>query len=266
MDNKFPQGNPDQESRPEMLKQLRDGFYNDEPCLHVSSRFLSTWQNYSHPLLGLLYYKKRTWQAASKGITPGPVLALLLGLIGNAVRITFNAHMDGTLVKQVVKILQGLKCDLNCLEWLRTLLEFDNFGKWVAQVTIAYFATLVVVIGLAYLLGYIAGRFSLGRENIGLSLNGLYHDYPYGQRYSSWSQFCAVRWLGMDVKNRGGIVQWFMGCFPIRLLLSDGGSIRIWGPRADREWLTEVMELLIAHHHKELKGKLPVWRTKQEAT
>lgn len=262
MNNKYPPGRPDQNSQEEILKQLRDGLCDDKTALHVSSRLLSQWRGYSHPLLGLLYYKKRAWQVAFRGVVPGPTLALLLSLIGNAVGWIYKKYANCTLVESSLRLLQFWGCGPKCANKLHRLLDFDNLAmiEKLKILLCVYLVTLLVVVALTYVLGYIAGRFSFGPEKVALSLNGLYHDYPYGRRYSSWSQFCAVKWLGMSVGKRNKRFRWFFGCFPIKLLLSDGGSIRLWCHWADHEWLTEVIELLIAYHHISMKGRLPIDR------
>ena len=262
-DNNFPPEIPDPDSQTEILRQLQNGLYQDSPKLQISRQYLSRCQDFTHPILGLLYYKKRVGQIAFKGITPGPALGLLISLIINVLRVAISEDEDSNSSKTEAAILTLLRCDVNCSE--SPLLKLDNLTlpMQIGLFLVAYFATFFLLVVLAYLLGYIAGRFSFGPESLGVSLNGLYHDYPYGRRYSSWRQFCAVRWYGVHIEKRSKIVKLLIKFHPykyfvpIRLLFADGGSIRIWGRTKDRKWLTEVMELLIAHNHIDLKGRLP---------
>ena len=258
MSNKFPLENSYSKDREKIIEQLREALCSGKPNLAVCNRLLAQWKDYSHPFVGLLYYKRWGGQATSKGVTPGHTLGLLLGLTGSGIRSIFNEYADGTLAENTVKRMELLGCKSNCREWISWLLEYGNFtliGR-IGQFAIAYVVVFALVVALTFLLGYIAGRFTYGYANVGLSLNGLYHIYPGGRRYSPWSQFCAVRWWGESSREHIKMIKWLAKSFPIRLLLSDGSSIRIWCPRKDREWLTEVMELLIAHHHADLKGKL----------
>ena len=262
-DNNFSSGTPDLDSRTEILKQLQNGLYKDSPKLQVSCHFLSQYQDFTHPAIGLLYCKKGVGQIAFKGITPGPALGLLISLFINALWAIISEDGDSSIAEAVAAILKSLRCDANGLESLQQKLDPLTLPMQIGLFVVAYAATFSFLVVLSFLLGYIAGRFSFGPESLGVSLNGLYYDYPNGKRYSSWDKFCAVRWYGTHIEKRSRIVRLLIKCrpykyfVPIRLLFTDGGSIRIWGRTEDRKWLTEIMELLIAHHHIDLKGRLP---------
>ena len=43
----------------------------------------------------------------------------------------------------------------------------------------------------------------------------------------------------------------------IIVVLSDGGVLRLRVPRADRDWLMDVIEQLLRHHHRDLFGICP---------
>ena len=231
---KLTKGSKEEKRRCKILKQLQDDWNNEKHELQVDSKLLIDSKiSAIPPHIGLLYQRKCRFQTVSKGFLPGPALAAGLLAVSGLLAFLFSIIDISTIALVLTPAIEAFSQQLSSSPW-----------SAIKAILRLYFIFLVVIYTLAYTAGYFRGNFSLGIEGIALDLNALYHDAPEGRIGTDWSECLSVRWF------------WWWG-FPLTVLLREGGAVRLWVPRSDRDWLIDVVRLLIAHHHSELKGKLP---------
>ncbi len=74
-----------------------------------------------------------------------------------------------------------------------------------------------------------------------LDLNGFYYAAPDGPRTATWRDVIVVS----------------SGRWWVRVWLENGVVLRLRVPRPDRDWLVDVIEQLLRHHHRDLFGICP---------
>lgn len=117
--------------------------------------------------------------------------------------------------------------------------EVSTIVQWWLR-EIATVGLLAMILVALFLLGlYALGRLSWRKDFLTLDLNELHHATSNGLRNVPWSDIYAVG------PGRPG---W------IRVWLEDGGALRIRVPQGDRDWLVQVIEQLLRHHHRSLHG------------
>ena len=248
----------DTRQRRQQIKELlQDRLKNEEDKLQLDRKLFLWWEDYSRLRIGLLYRHQWTWQWISKGIALGRLVWVLLLLLisigsilirelglltsfdfqdlgrgnaGNGVSVLVDPNFTETEVQTILGWFMG---------WL----------AWAGMFVVAFIVLSCMTAAALAFAGYLLGKLKLEVQPVALDLNGLYYEGPPGRCYISWSKIYTVRW---SCRRRWRLL------VPIRLVLDEGGSIRIWPPVADREWLTEVMALLILlHQPPDLCGKMP---------
>ncbi len=230
---KLTKGLTEEKRRCKILKQLQDGWNKEKQKLQIDGKLLIDSEiSATPPHIGLLYQRKRRCQTVSKGFLPGPALAAGLLVVFSLFAFLLRIIDINTIALALIPAIESFLAQ-----------SFSSTRDAIATFLRLYFVILIILLVLAYTAGYFRGNFSLGVGGVALDLNSLYHDAPEGRIGTDWSECLSVRWL------------WWG--FPMTILLRDGGAVRLWVPWSDRAWLLDVIRLLIAHHHSELKGKLP---------
>ena len=235
--------------RDKILAQLQEGWDNKkcqpqvDGCLLIDSDRCAT-----RPHIGLLYQRTWSFQTVSRGFVLGPALATVLIVSFGLLTFLFNF----ITLEMIALLLTHVDLASEKLENGQRLIGtgFTQQLEDILKMTWFLFLIVFVLVVPPFVAGYFKGKFSLGWESVALDLNGLYHDDPKGRSFTAWSKIFSVRWWGWG--------------FPMTLRLLEGGTVRLYLPRADREWLTKVVKLLIAHHHSDMMGKLPSRRSEAE--
>lgn len=268
-------GLDEDQKREELLKTLQDAINNDVCELQIDYRLLKPWEDYTHPHARLIYSRKWAWQFVSKGFALGSALKVIFTFLfitatGYFINSSFVDLLGVLLGAQKIENVQFNWFDL----WL--IQQLGRFVSWLYssdtnQIGTALKSLLVggslaaTLLTSVCILGYFWGKIFIDQGHIGLGVNGLYHIDPAGQWFTPWSSFFAVRWTARTVCKQGKKVRYYHEEYPIRLLLPDGGSIRLWGCKADRCWLTKIMELLIAFHNQQPHCKISIRGIDSEA-
>ena len=256
-----------QQKQQKLLEILQDAVYSNASELQIDCRLLVPWEDFTHPYIKLFHSRRWTMQIVIKGFALSRALKVIFGFLitaiaGYVVGSGFVAKLDKALNHQGHSVVL-----FNWFEqWL--VLQLVGFVSWLYAGTdqiaiiikgmLVGFSLSVLLLSSACILGYLWGKIYVDIGCFGLSIKGVYHVDPTGQWCTPWSEFFAVRWTARTVCQYGKTVRWHHRMCPIRLLLPEGGSIRLWGCKADRDWLTKVMELLIALHNLNPSCKLSV--------
>ena len=201
----------------QLLDCLRDGPPDDVPT-HLLLRS----QPGTRPFVGLVahYCKSRQFYfgycSVPQAFAAAAAIAAPVGVLFLRHPLGIASLVSGTAFGEVSTAMQW---------WLREL---------------AAAGVLVTAPIALFLLGlYALGRLSWRKDFLTLDLNELHHATSDGLRHVPWSDIHAVY---------PGKPGW------VRVQLEDGGALRMRVPQSDRDWLVQVIELLLRYHHRSLHG------------
>ena len=175
-----------------------------------------------------------------------PNIGLLVNF-PNIRQVVFDDFRFGAVILLALSLGGGVylehSANLTEMTWFGVS-QFSNI-EWSRNHLVLYIIEAVIVLFLALFLPFIAafllGRLSLVRDSLSLDLNGVYYLSPQGKCYTPWQKvFTSCRWR----------TRW------IKLFLEDGGTVLFRVPAADRDWLDQIIRLLLHNHQTELRGKL----------
>ena len=207
----------------QLLDHLRDGSLDDMP-----SHLLLCSRPGTRPFVGLVVHYRKVRQFFWRYCTIFQALsasAVIGAPIGGF--LFFRQPLGITNPESGMVPLDMWEVS-TIVQWL--LRELFTIGLLVASMLI------LLLLGL-YALGHLSWR----KDSLTLDLNELHHASSDGLRHVPWSDIHAVY---------PGQPGW------VRVELEDGGVLRIRVPQNDRDWLVQVIEQLLRHHHRGLHGAM----------
>ena len=210
---------PETERRQAFLYQLKEGPEKVSPELLLNPK------SNTRPRVGLVVCYCQIRQVVFADFSFGPVLALLLALVVSS---------------GLWRWIWGLAPILET--WINLALSLIPWG--IPNIlAIQLLSGLIIAVSGCCIIGiaaFLLGKLSITREALAMDLNGLFYHSPKGKTYIPWSQVYASNcWR----------TRW------IRLFREDGGILVCRVPLVDRDWLAQVVRLLILHHQPDLYGK-----------
>ena len=173
----------------------------------------------TRPQIGIVAHYSRISQIVFDNFQWGAVVLLMLTIGGS---YYWNA------TEQLAEF--GLNSIVNPWTW-------EKLGLILATLFLL-FLIAVLLIGLS---SFLLSRLSFVRDSLSLDLNGLFYVSPQGRCYSPWLRFYALScWR----------TRW------IKLFTEEGGTILLRVPEEDRDWLAQVIDLLLQYHQADLHGNL----------
>ncbi len=217
--NRMSKCEPEAVRRQALLCQMKEGLEN------VTPELLLVPNSSTRPEVGLVAYCSRVRQVVFADFSLGPMLALLLPLV-----------VSGSFWTGIWDLVPALETWINLLfsvipwEIPRLLAIQISFGLMLGILGCC-------IVGIA---AFLLGNVSITSDTFALDLNGLYYHSPKGRIYIPWSQVYASEC------NR---TRW------IRIFQEDGGTLVCRVPLQDRDWMAQIIRLLILHHQPGLYGK-----------
>ena len=207
------------ERRQALLRELKEGPEKVDPDLLLDPK------TNTRPNVGLVAYCSRVRQVVFADFSLGPMLALLLTLVVSA-----------SVWRGILDIVPALEIHLNILfsvipwEILRLLAIPLLSGLMLGLLGCC-------TIGIT---AFLLGNLSITSDSLAMDLNGLYYHSPKGRSYIPWTQVYA---------SECSRTRW------IRIFQEDGGTLVCRFPLQDRDWIAQIIRLLILLHQPELYGK-----------
>ena len=252
IDSQTEHQNECQQRLQEILDQLRCG------PKELDTDLLKPHVDFTRTEIRLVYQHNRIFQVKFNGGAVGMTILLLISLSATlfGLAIAFQGLSEaGEKPSQTIfgeelfestgqLIINVLVAVASWVPWTLPSWVFVTLGVIFLVVVLLALPVVVHLIG-----AFLLGRIGMEWTGLALDLNGLYHFGPSGRCFTHWSDIYTVRWGEKEP------VRW-RRFTPIRLIVAEGGSIRMFVPPKYCMLLRKVIEHLIEYHQPgELLGK-----------